>query len=371
MKSNIKLDTFLFYIAYSLTFLGDFIERTQFSERYGLSDFRIIFSIFALYFFLIHICLYFKNISSYQMLKILLFTFLILISFVFSNFQFTFAMLLCCVLCVRQVHLRDLISYDFTIRFCSVFTIIFLALIGVLDKEMVVQNRTVYGFNTPNTLGLYILDLFLEFIYLRNKISKIRWHHICFFIAVSYASVKLNISRTMLLCVILTIILIVLAKIYPKILLNRFITYIPIVISIVSLFIFVNYDVHNKYLSELNSMLTGRIYLGNLYYEKYGFSILGQKVVHTLPFDSGYIRLAVQYGLVIMFLFVILYKKLFTYCIINNDELLLICSIIFVIYGFSEFHVCYVTTNFTLLFIGKIFWDPDEEEQKINLSNQN
>lgn len=370
MKCNIKLDTFLFYTAYSLIFLGDFVERTQLVERYGISNFRNVFSIIALYFFLIHICLYFTNVSRHQMCKTFLFTALILISFIFSNFQFTFAMFLCCILCVRWVNLRNLISYDFTIRFCAVVTIILLSLIGVLDKEMIVQNRTILGFNTPNTLGLYFLDLFLEFVYLKSEISNISWSHICFFILFSYVSIKLNISRTMVLCVGLTIILIVLAKIFPKLLMNEFTTYVPIIISIISLFIFVNYDNHNEFLFKLNSMLTGRIYLGNLYYQKYGFSLLGQKIIHTFAFDSGYIRLAIQYGLSIMFLFVILYRKLLVFCVKKKDLLLLICSIIFVIYGFSEFHVCYVTTNFTLLYIGKVFWNTNVELTAVDSSNQ-
>lgn len=370
MKCKIKLNTLLFYIVYTLLFLGDFIERTQFTEKYGLSNVRTVFSIFAVFFVLIHICLYFKNISKQQMYKILLLSLLILLSFIFSDFQFTFTMFLCCVLCIRKVKLRDLIAYDFIIRFLGVLTIILLSLVGVLDKEMIVPDRTVFGFNTPNTLGLYFLDLFLEFVYLRDKISNISWLHIGLFIAFLFIVVNLNISRTMLLCVVLAIILIVAVKLFPKILFNKFITYIPVIISIISIVMFVMYDPQIKFFSELDSMLTGRISLGNIYYQNYGFSILGQKVTHTLAFDSGYIRLAIQYGLVIMFLFVILYGKLFAFCVKKKDELLLICSIIFVIYGLSEFHVCYVTTNFTLLFIGKIFWNTDEEAQPNNLSNQ-
>ena len=105
-------------------------------------------------------------------------------------------------------------------------------------------------------------------------------------------------------------------KLFKKIFNSRFIkisiTFLPIILTIVTFFLCWFYDQSNSFMSELNHVLTGRLYLTHNLFSKYGITLFGSVInVNDNGFyigsDISYMFYILEYGLfnLILILFLI------------------------------------------------------------------
>lgn len=111
----------------------------------------------------------------------------------------------------------------------------------------------------------------------------------------------------------------------------------------------------------LNSVFTTRIKSGYVFLRDYGTSFFGKEIEtigtrqalligeETKILDMGYLHLAINNGVIILILFLIMLTIIQIYAIKKNNLPLLLCNTYFIILGFTETYIYIVAFNFVLI----------------------
>ncbi|RYL93956.1 hypothetical protein [Sporolactobacillus sp. THM19-2] len=175
--------------------------------------------------------------------------------------------------------------------------------------------RQSLGFSHPNILGLIMMCVTIEILYLFSK--KIRWFHLTILGLLNIGTYFITFSRTSLICTILFIILFVLnektellQKSYAKITLLLSVP-ITFILGVLPAILYKD----SKFYNLLNDVLANRLIQGHYYIEKYGISIFGQPMPLSIEImnpktnwmehwvvDSAYLRILIQHGILVLFI---------------------------------------------------------------------
>ncbi len=229
------------------------------------------------------------------------------------------------------------------------------------------------GFLNANTISNYIFSVVLKIIYLTRQKKGfliIGILNVVFFIIVLTTD-----SRTSLILLFLFDLFYLW---YTKInnsefiriihLTNRVAILIFIILSYLSA-IFFSYS--NPIMNELNNLFTNRISSSYKFFNLYGISMIGQRVElrstfeaaktnsSALILDNGYLQLAIIYGIIPSIICLVFYLKLLKKIYLNQNCVLGICVLMYIIYGFNSGLFLSWEYNFTMFYGVKIFLEKD------------
>lgn len=221
--------------------------------------------------------------------------------------------------------------------------VLFMFFIGIFPPEnnavLVSQTGTLrysLGFMHPNTLGIFAFS-FCSFLVLSADKSNFKLRYLLaliIFIIISYISA----SRGLEVSGIILIILLIIGKInFLKNCILKLSYLVPLMCAFLALYIPINYDSGNALYYSLNNNLSGRLYLQNFILKLYNFKIFGQQTPLIgsstgLWLDNAYLKIIVSNGILIAFIFIVL----FMYACIRSVKLnkyVLCCVIIALICG--------------------------------------
>lgn len=316
---TIRIDSFSYYIAYTLYAISCFLEHTMFESVFGLSKGVLSNGIHLVVLFLLAV----KYILQRMPLKGWVITVIIVsVSFISwrqsgEGWLFWLALFMVCAEDADIKILAGIIACVVAVLFP--ITVIF-ANAGVIENYISVRagiTRQALGFAHPNAFGFYLLLFCTAFSVLRfgqeplpNILLIVAIVPVNLVVADSRASAALSILQIILLLIFYA----VKTPRMRKALSTLFIIGTMLIIS-VSYWLMVNYDASNALEAMLDSALSGRIVLAHKYYLMQPLTLFGSSFSQFAPIymdngvpssftvDNAYCHLLLRYGIVPTLLF--------------------------------------------------------------------
>lgn len=286
------------------------------------------------------------------------------------------------VLGVTRVNFKQMIKADFCARIITLCLILVLFFFNKLQNVVSYRDgveRVSLGFNQPNMLGMFVLVIILEWLYIRK--AKIHFEDIAIIMLAAYIIENYSNSRTSLYALGITLIILFLYKLIfmkqrKKVFLSFTAYIVPffMAISFFCSYFFEKISVINWGL--IDDLFSKRLSLASLYLQTYGVKLFGQTIVivsqqmssfFNIPantLDNAYMSLIIKFGFLVCAIFILL-EFFFTKYAINSDPLLVIFIMVFAFIGLSETTFYYVEYNFTILGFSLIFGD---QESNVNIN---
>ena len=275
--------------------------------------------------------------------------------------------------------------------FCQSVIFIFtvgLSQIGVIEDivwEANIRPRHFTGFGWVTTSSILFLFMLFEYIYLKKGRINIAEYTVG--IAMSYWLYKMSDARMTFIVSFLTLTffflfkkIITKAKLIKKI--RGILCCIPFLLAVISIMFQYIYNPDNPVLAKVNELLTGRLKLGHNGIEKYGFSLLGKKIewigystnwksgMEYNYIDSSYLQTALEYGVLVLLLILVLYAILINASIQNGEYVLCWIVIIILLFCVTEPRIVKLAFNpFLLLAVTesrRLFLKDQENYRKDN-----
>lgn len=333
------------------------------------TDITFIFiSILSVIFLVIHI-LYVK-FTIKQITYIALFILLGAIITLFSK-KTTIFISIIAIIFAKDIPYERLFKSVFIVRSIAFIFMIVLGVSGIIDSSNSfrigdngeVIKRYSLGFVHPNITYLNFYIIILLFIYIYYK--RINIVHCSWIFLLSLILFKLTDSRTGLLSVLLSLLIVWILKsnLVKKKIVKKLIVLTPLFCNVFSILTAYYYSPNNNVIEGLNNILTGRIGLANRFLNNYKITLFGQKIVEGsnlngayLRIDNGYISLLLAYGIIISLIYIVLQTIILRKFISEKryKEILLILS--FAIYGITEVYIYNIFVNISLIFLSEILY---------------
>lgn len=219
------------------------------------------------------------------------------------------------MICAVNVDVRSLIKVSFYVKlFIFCFTSILYNL-NIIESKIGYREgkvRESLGFSNANSLGLIVMCLTIEFIYL--YIKKINLLGFFILILINVYVYQISLSRTSFFCSMLMIVFSLIYKYTPflksKIIQFSLLLAVPIIFYL-GIFLPYAYNRNDKILLWLDDLFSGRLIMGHYYINEYGFSLFGTTIKQRLfvsnyhdPFliDNTYLRIMIQFGVILFFI---------------------------------------------------------------------
>lgn len=371
---EIKKNEILFFIAYALMIISDIFYYTYIVRLNGSENIRTVLELFTYAFFIVNFLVNMKP-KQVNFVYLIGYSIIILVSAFFSK-SYIFVKMLLCTISMLPIKTDKVIKYDMYIRIICMFIIISLSLIGVFPiYSSAIRDgklRMLLGFSHPNHLGLYCMIVLMEYLFLNY--SKITIKKMLVLSAIIMVLPFYIISRTVYFSMIGILVLFIFSKINSKFLLKKIWIALPIIITAINFWFIINYNSSDELWNKLNLLLSGRLYIANRYYEIFGVTWLGQFLTGmeskinwgTSALDNAYINLIIRDGIFILLMFVGIYCKIIKSAVKRGDAALLICIIVFLIYGTSELFMINIGFNFTLIYFSDYIYFGNKKSSYIN-----
>ncbi len=275
-------------------------------------------------------------------LAIILFLFFFSIVLISTCKDFTLFKITLFLSAIKNIKIETCISLDFSIRLFLVILVLILYKLNIAPDITSYYDgitRHSLGFTNPNTLGMHILILCFDILYLnRHNISKIKI--LLIILLVIFSDVCAG-SRTSTYISILAIILVLIYKNNKSFLKNKIvykiITNSVLIMSIITFCMYILYKTGAPLGISLNEILSNRLYNIDIYSQTYNISFFGNDNTNMgLTLDTAYAYSLYIYGIFFYLLLIYSFHKLFKKLYHNQSYVLIIIMFCFVIYGLSE-----------------------------------
>ena len=233
------------------------------------------------------------------------------------------------------------------------------AFAGLADNSILDYERSRYslGFNWPNLAPILLLFVALQYIYIRkNKITV--WECIIMEVIniLMYKFTNTKMSFFMLSALLAVVIICQLSATMKKLLKKALISFKKLVVIIPAICAFIAcwlplYNPESTIWIKLNSVLSERLWQCRNAITRYGFTLFGRHIdfeVHnvlnggvsdqTYFIDSGYLHIAMQSGLVIFVLLVLLYVICMYKAYANKDYYMLCIMIVISVFCINDIY---------------------------------
>lgn len=310
---------------------------------------RYILIAFMLIFFLYRFI--FLNKSRRQMAIVL-----VLLIFFMYNLLFHYGIVVIPILvfCIYSSYLspKEIIqSYTLGLSFCVLF-VVSLSLVGVLPMKND-SDLLAYGFSNPNGLGGMLAVIFMSYLYLHWRKSKILFLTL-YIVAIFLNNHILNDRTAALGMIIFLFFYVVRHHIRNFNLLGLIGIFLPVILTIISLLLAYLYG-RNNWIYSIDHLLTRRIYIWNYYLNMSGIHLIPNSlnivkanegeldfygkninILLTGSFDGGYMFLLLRMGIINTIAILYLIGNFFNYLRRKHSISLEILLLIFVINAFTE-----------------------------------
>lgn len=182
------------------------------------------------------------------------------------------------------------------------------------DSDMV---RHSYGFMHPNSFGMYMTSIAFDFVLMNQKWQLKKLIPLLF---LSFLTYSITNSRTSLLILLFTIFCYLMKPILVKWTVDSKILILMVGLSfIVGIMLPYFYKMDNSIYDLLNRLLSRRLEIGHLYFERFGFSLFPRDIGIVNEFngrylynDSFYVDSILHQGILLFLLYpILIYVQLF------------------------------------------------------------
>lgn len=373
-KINIS-SKYLFYFSYIIFMVTNFFFKlTTMKTFLGVdTDLLAKIIIYPLYVPLLIKIIWYQKYNKNEILKIVSVGIIILISSYFSGVKLLVTAFIF-ILSAKDIDIDEVVKVTLIIQIICISIIVLMSLIGSIENRTFSRKdgtvRYSFGFTHPNAFTGQILQLCICFVW--TKWQKLSYKDYLFMILISLLTLKFCDSRTSFLLIILfvgtTFIYryIFIKNLNVRMVLDNILGIITklsiIILPVMSLLLGALYDPNNKIYVICDKFISGRIKLLNDYYVDKGYSIIGQKIkiistfaakkselYDTTALDNAYGHIAVRYGLIVLIIFIIGYYLVAQKAIYEKNNKVLICILIYILFGITEIYIFNLPYNVLLL----------------------
>lgn len=363
MKIRIKCLTF--YLSW-ITYLFNYIifEQSQFQDLITNDSISRWVKIIDIFLLLVTIFLQ-KSIRKKTFILTGIIAFIFLLSFLTGDSWTVLFWGLFSLAAINNIDYKQFLKLDIIIRSILYLFVFICVILGVLKNESVIvfgNEKVTLGYIHYNMFGMNMGVLITEIIAIlrdRRK-SKIKMYTLVFVICVFQMFV--GVGRTGLYGSIIIIIASLLLE--NKIVLNfvknhkTIFSLWAIVCALSSYIVSYFYDSGNKLMLFLNNISSTRIAFSKRFLTEYNLSIFGHQLyinndtergVYS-ALDMGYIRIGLEYGLIILLILLITFYLLQKVSLENNNIGLYLSLMYFSITLLVASSVMNIANNWTLIF---------------------
>lgn len=380
---KIKIRSLLFYTGYIFMIISLLCTKVYFLKNYiKLIQYSGIFLLLIL--FIIQNVK--GTINKKSLISLIIIFIFNIISYMYSKDIIIFQMFLL-IATYRDNNFENFVKKDFVIKLVISIFVMGLYFLGLTENIKLYEDNGIIryslGFGHPNTLGFLAMILGLELLYIcRNKNKNIALIF-CFFIIVFID--KIPYSRTSSVILALSIFLVFINdfsknkilkfKVSKKIICSSF-----IILLFIALFLVYLYEKQGDLGNILNEMFSGRLEWAQKYLTYYQINLFGNYVYipneltllngqYYLCVDNAYIYILLSFGITTIFLFTILYNKLFKKLYNKEEYMLIIIILVLLTSGLMETNIFRYNFNPFLILFSTLFWNneiSDDNNRKLS-----
>lgn len=270
------------------------------------------------------------------------------------------------IITFERCNVAHLAKVTFASLIVGIALVIGMSYFGMVIDSVVYREglaRHTYGFNTSNTLGMYLLEIAAAWVVFHwERISFRSYLVLAVFFFVSYF---LCGSRSMIACGFVLLVMVAIARNSDRS--SRLLKVSPwliVVLCIVSLYMAVWYT--NRF-ALIDSLSSTRLSQMHSFYSVYGFSLFGRYVPYAdneridgmrlNVVDNAYGHVAILFGLIPLILFVVLYFLTMKKAVRENCLPIIVVLATFAILGLFETGLYRIQFNFALTAIGYLVFN--------------
>lgn len=307
-------------------------------------------------------------------IKIAFLFFFFLVELRIMNMEFLCTVMF--ILNADKIDFKRLLKKDYINKLVWLFIIIVLCWLGIVDNIGGVYYDGSYkmslGFQHPNTLAAFVVAIVLEWY---CTVEKMRFYHIAVGLFSLTCIYFITVSKTSCYIFFVILCLFALTKIFPNLasirLKNLVGAILPTFLMCLSVELTKLYMSGSEIGRQLNRMLSGRLNLQALYWNRFDVTLFGADISwKDYVLDSAYIRCLLQYGLIFSIFLCVSYGMMLYILLKQNRFKLAFLVLFFVIYGFSETSMMRFPINITLILLIYYFGILDTLLKKYGLFNK-
>lgn len=284
------------------------------------------------------------KIKNYNFKELIIIFSLILLSFIYidKTENFVLLKLILIIIVSKNISFEKRILFDIRLRIIFLVLMLILFNLGIANDYQVLYNgqiRHSLGFSNPNVLGMHILILCLDFLYInRNKLSFLK---ILSYLSILFISNYYSGSRTAVVVVVFAITLFVLFKhkknFFECKAVKFFIVNSPIILSIILYFAYYLFLNNNEIGIFIDKILSGRLSNIDFFAKNFTINLFGSDIASAnKSLDTAIAYVLYAFGISGCILYIFSFKKLLKKLYKVKNYPLLIIIFIFVVYGLSE-----------------------------------
>ena len=251
--------------------------------------------------------------------------------------------------CSFNLNFNKFLKIDFITRLICFSVILLLFYLGVTSDVILFRDgvpRHSLGLYHPNTLGMFVFSIVIDYIALNWKKFRLK-NFLVIFIAL-YFIYKFPNSLTAIYAILISIVFLFFSKFFDKKMIRNILNFTPVFLSVFSVYLAMMGNNLKTLIPQYDSLFSGRLWYFSYLYSNYKFTVFGNKILeldagyarsrmfNVRYLDNSYLSLAIRYGFILFIIFIILLLILGIYFTKTNNLNLLFIIIIFSIYSFTE-----------------------------------
>ncbi len=294
---------------------------------------------------------------------------LIIIAGVLSSHALSFLMIVALGLAIGDVDFKKFVVFDYRLKMVILVSIVLSCKIGAIHNYTAVINgieKQSLGFSHPNTLGLFVSIIIIEWLYIHYDKLQLR-NMVCIF-GIIFGLYYIGTSRTSLILLLFVMVwsLLLQNSMVRNLMQSKFVkgllSLFPAIVCALCYWGAMAYTKSSLAWNIIDKFFTTRIYWANYYLKTYGLSLFGRSLNTTSArsamlvgstqsnsLDMAYVRIGIQYGIIILLFFVLALVVLQKYAISTQNWGLLIANTFFIILGVVENSIYSVAMNVFLV----------------------
>ena len=293
----------------------------------------------------------------------------------FISGSWNILLLLLFLIAGREVNLRKIAICVLCTNVAVIFLTVIFSNSGIIEKTTFIAGngmpeRQAFGFTHPNLFGLAVVTACCAYAVLQYR--KFGWKDLLIYGVAFYACYELAYSRTSAISILLIVFLSLFVTIDKHGRWDKLILVLGSLaflgLSLFSIWLMVYFKPSISWMSNLNSMMTGRLDLMHHYFETYGVHMFGfdfskmqenyRGYYDTFICDNAFAHVVLESGIVVAALLFLAYEYVLLRGLIVYGELTpeLFGLIIFAFVAFSESGAFWVCVNFCLVALAEPFF---------------
>lgn len=279
------------------------------------------------------------------------------------------------ILIARELTYKKAISYNNKMLLIASGIIVLSSFVGITDMHWIATSDKIsyrqivytFGFQNPNAPPVILFALITGYNLLQDSPIKLRTILLEFIITV--ISFYLFESRTALAvstAYLLSMVLLQRPKAFSslKLFLWPF-QYIFLIGTVVTIYMASNFYALSSSWQELNLLLSGRLFLWQMFVQTYGMQLFGNNMtLNTDALDNGFMYLLIYYGISMLVIYNFMFIYISRYAYKARKSILFLTIIAYEVYCFGESMPLFINYSPVLLYFATLIMNGKRIDEK-------